>query len=203
MSDYYISPQSVQDLVNRHDVAFTGTITEVGEPVEEKPYDWVPEDDAHDESRGIPPFRIRVTYYEIELGEVFLDDGNLRSNPRLRLSGDHSLIRPQVGEQFLFILGANPDGKSYGVNADWNLIHLDSGAIRNFDGEEPGYVGVTDEASLKAAVQAAVPGRVHLPMDQWPVQEKWLANENAPAETPQPPGGDDIGDTGPAGNANQ
>ena len=203
LSGYFVAPQSIQDLINRYDVAFIGTISAVGDPVEEKPYDWDPELDAHFESRGLPPFRVRVTYYEITLGDVYLDDGNLQQYPRLRLFGDHSTIRPQVGEKFFFALQANPDGQSYGVNADWNLIHLDSVAIRNFDGEEPGYVGVTDEASLKAAVQATVPGRVHLPMDQWPVQEKWLANENAPAETPQGPGGDDTGETGSTGNANQ
>ncbi len=203
LSGYLVAPQSIQDLINRYDVVFTGTIAAVGEPVDEKAYDWTPEDDARAQSRGIPPLRFRMIYYEIELGEVFLDDGNLRAYPRLRLSGDHSPIRPQVGERFLFALGANPDGKSYGVNADWNLIHLDGGPIRNFDGKGTGYAGVTNEASLKSAVQAAVPNRVHLPRDQWPVQSKWLADENAPAETPQPPGGDGPGDRGPVGNANQ
>ena len=202
LADYYRPPQSVQDLLNRHDVAFTGTIGAVGEPVDEKAYGWNAEQEALDQARGIPSFRLRVTYYQLQFDEVFLDDGNLRANPRLRLSGDHSRIRPQVGERFLFILGANPDGKSYGVNADWNLIHLDGGPIRNFDGASPGYAGVTDEATLKAAIQTAVPRRVHLPIDQWPIQEKWLANENAPAETPQAPGGPAPGGNGPTGNAN-
>lgn len=144
-----------------------------------------------------------MTYYEIELGEVNLDDGNIRQNSRLRLFGDHSTIRPQVGERFLFVLGANPDGQSYGVNADWNLIHLDGGPIRNFNGASPGYEGVTDEASLKTVTQSAVRSRVHLPRGQWPVQAKWLANENAPAEAPQGPGGPRSGDTGPTGNVNE
>ena len=202
MSGYYISPQSVQDLVNRNDAVFTGTITAVGEPVDEKPYDWTAEEDARDQSRGIPLLRFRMTYYDIELGEVFLDDGNLLTNPRLRLSGDHSPIRPQVGERFLFALGANPDGKSYGATANWNLIHLDGGAIRNFDGRGPSYEGVTDETSLKSAVKKAVPARVYLPVNQWPIQEKWRANEDAPAETPQTPGAPDDGDGGPTGNTN-
>ena len=143
--------------------------------------------------------RMRVTYYDITLDDVYLDDDNLSQYPRLRLSGDHSSIRPQVGERFLFVLGANPDGKSYGVTADWNLIHLDGGPVRNFDGKSTGYVGVVDEGSLKDAVRAAVPKRVHLPMDQWPVQQKWLADENTPSGTPPSPGGD--GATGPVGVA--
>ena len=202
LSDYYIPPQSIQDLVNRYDVVFTGAIAAVGNPVAEKPYDWDAEEEARDKSRGIPPFRIRVTYYEIQIDEVFLDDGNLKANPRLRLSGDHSAIRPQEGERFLFVLAANPDAKSYGLNADWNLIHLDGGAIRNFDGESPGYVGIVDEASLRSAIQEAVSSRVYLPMARWPIREHWLADENAPAETPAAPGGPGADDTGPTGNTN-
>ena len=173
LSDYLLPPQSVQDLVNRYEVAFTGTITAVGDTVAEKPYDWDPELEAHFESRGLPPLRHRVTYYEIQLDEVFLDDGNLVANPRLRLSGDHNPQRPQVGERFLFVLGANPDGKSYGINADWNVLHLDAVRVRNFDGKSPGYEGVTGEASLIAAVRLAAANRVPLPRDQWPIQDKW------------------------------
>lgn len=203
LSDYFVAPQSVQDLVNRYDVAFTGTINAVGDPVSERPHNADPELDAHLESRGLPPRRYRVTYYDITLEDVYLDDGNLEQYPRLRLFGDHNPMRPQVGERFLFVLVASPSGDSYGVNADWNLIHLDGGAIRNFDNEDPGYEGVTDEASLKTATQSAVASRVNLPRDQWPVQEKWLANENAPDETPQAPGGDDSSETGSTGNVNE
>ena len=56
LSGYYVEPSSIQDLVNRYDVAFIGTIGSVGEPVEEKPYDWDPELDAHLKNRGLPPF---------------------------------------------------------------------------------------------------------------------------------------------------
>ena len=173
LSGYFLPPQSVQDLVNRYDVAFTGTITAIGEPVEEKPYDWDPKLDAHLQNRGLPPLRFRVTHYDLDIGEVFLDDGNLLKAPRLRLYGDHSPIRPQVGERFLFVLAANPEGKGYGVNADWNLIHLDGGPIREFNGRLPGYEGISDETSLKTAVQEAALSRVHLPSSQWPVREQW------------------------------
>ena len=184
LSSYYVAPTSIQDLVNRYDVAFIGTISSVREPVEEKPYEWDPELDAHLKNRGLPPFRVRVTYYDIMPDTVYLDDGNLLDddgNPvasaMLRLFGDHSTIRPQVGEKFFFTLQANPDGSSYGVNADWNLIHLDGGAIRNFDGKEPGYDGVTDEATLKSAAQTAASNRVQLPVEEWPVQAQWLDDD--------------------------
>lgn len=181
LSGYYEAPASVQDLLNRYDTAFIGSISAVGEPVKEKPYDWTQERDDHFQSRGLPPFRVSVTYYDITPEEVFLDDGNLKDDDgslhgtiRLRLFGNHNTMRPRVGERFFFVLQANSDDKSYGVNADWNLIHLDGGAIRNFDGKEPGYEGVTDEATLKSAAQAAADSRVQLPVEQWPVQEQWL-----------------------------
>ena len=99
LSGYYEAPSSIQDLMNRYDVAFIGTISTVGNPVEEKPDDWNPEVDAHLQSRGIPPLRVRMTYYDITVEEVFLDDGLVQDNPRLRLSGDHSDIRPQAEER--------------------------------------------------------------------------------------------------------
>lgn len=185
LSGYYVAPTSMQDLLNRYDAAFIGTISAVGEPVKEKPYDWTQERDDHFQSRGLPPFRVRVTYYDITPEEAFLDDGNLKDGEgnlhgtiRLRLFGDHNGMRPRVGERFFFVLEANPDGQSYGVNADWNMIHLDGGAIRNFDGKEPGYEGVTDEATLKSAAQTAADSRVHLPVDKWPVQQQWLDDED-------------------------
>ena len=181
LAGYYVAPASMQDLVNRYDVAFIGTIGSVGEPVEEKPYDWDPALDAHLRERGLPPFRVWVTYYDVTLDTVYLDDGNLVddegnqvTSTKLRLFGAHNTMRPQVGEKFFFTLQGNPDGGGYGVNADWNLIHLDGGAIRDFDGKEPGYDGVTDEATLKSVAQTAADSRVKLPVEEWPVQAQWL-----------------------------
>jgi hypothetical protein len=201
LSDYFVAPQSIQDLINRYDVAFTGTIAAVGDPVSERPYNADPELDAHLESRGLPPLRYRVTYYDIRLEDIYLNDGNLEQYPSLRLFGDHNVMRPQVGERFLFVLVASQSGKSYGVNADWNLIHLDGGPIRNFDGKSTGYGGVADEASLKTATQSAVASRIYLPKDEWPVQQKWLTDENAPSGAPPSSGGD--GETGPVGKASE
>ena len=196
-ADYFLHPQSMQDLVNRYDVAFIGTIKAVGDPVKEKPYDWDSELDAHLESRGLPPFRVRVTYYDLSLDEVFLDDGNLRQNVLLRLFGDHNSIKPQIGEKFFFVLGANPDGRSYGLNADWNLIHLDGGAIRNFDDEDPGYDGVSDENSLKSAARLAAENWAHLPVEEWPLRSATDDSQDV-GEPPTP--GDTEGDEGPVGS---
>ena len=173
LSDYFEAPASIQDLINRYDVAFVGTVATIGSSVEEKPDDWNSEVDDHLATKGIPPLRVRITYYDITLEEVLLDDGLVNGNPRLRLSGDHNPMRPQAGERYFFALQTVSGAKGYGVNANWNLIHLDGGSIRNFDGVEPGYPGVTDEASLKSEAKSAVTNRSHLPMDDWPAREKW------------------------------
>lgn len=116
-----------------------------------------------------------MAYYDIAIEEVLLDDGNVRSHPRLRLEPNPphnpSPTLPQIGERFLFALGRNPDSLSYGVATDWTdwqVLTLDGGGIRNYDGTSPGYVGVTDEASLVESIRAAVPNYDFLPVSQWP-----------------------------------
>ncbi len=204
LSTKFIAPLSVQDLVNRHDVVFTGTVSNIGDTVAEKPYDWKPEDDSYSQSLGMPPFRVRVTYYTIQPERVFLDDGNLLSYPLMRLFGYDNEVRPKVGERYLFVLGANPDGKSYGITDNWSLIPLDGGNIRNYDGSATGYVGVTDEAALLSSVKDAAAKWEHLPISQWPVHQHWLSNEDSVSgDDPPTPGDGDSGDTGPVGVASE
>ena len=191
----YASPNEIQDFVNRLDAIAIATVSAISEPVEEGPY----QTSATSTSPGFPAPSITVTYYTLDLEQVLLNDGNLSSNPRLRQSGIHYDGSPQIGKRYLFGMRINPDGKSYGAPREWNIIPLDSGAIHNIDGTSPGYTGVTDETSLKESIESALPNRVRLQPEQWP---KVQANENAPAETPQPPGGPGPDDTGPAGNAN-
>ena len=201
LSAYFKPPQNIQDLVNRHDAIVVGTIAEISNPKLEKPYDWTPQDDAEAKRYGFSGPRILVTYYRIRIEELLLDDGVISAHPRFGLTGQHNQILPQVGERFLFALLRQPDGLSYGLSADWNLIHLDGGSIRNFDGESPNYAGVTNEATLKSALKSAIPLRVGLSIDQWPIWEHWV-DETAPAETPAAPGGPAPGGNGPTGNAN-
>ena len=199
VSAIYLPPQNIQDLVNRVDAVITGTISAIGNTASEGPYN-----DSQGVNQltqaGYPAPVITVTYYTITVDEILLDDGNIASNPILRLGGSPSESLPQVGESFLFALDVNPDLKSYGIIENWNLIPLDGGSIQNFDGVEPGYTGVTDEKSLTSAIQKAVTTRSPSQPPDWP-KRPFLVDENAPAETPQPPG-DGPDDTGPAGNAN-
>ena len=127
-----------------------------------------------------------------------MDDGNIRAHPSLRLDGVDNSILPRVGERFLFSLGRNPDSLSYGIAADWMVLPLDGGDIRNFDGASPRYAGVTDEASLVKAVKAAAADYDFLPPNQWPYRV--AANEGDNPATPAPPGGPGNGDPAPVGN---
>ena len=191
-------PQSVQELINRNHAVVIGTISAVSDLKLELPYGKTEEDFQDPKYQGFVP-RIEVTYYDIAIEEALLDDGNVRAHPRLRLSGAHNSERPQVGERFLFSLGRNPDSLSYGIVADWDVLTLDGG-VRNFDGTSPGYAGVSDEASLVAAIREAVPGYEFMPFSQWP--DRFTANEEDNSATPAAPGGPGDGDAGPTGNTN-
>ena len=166
------APRDVQELVNRNHAVVIGTISAISDLELELPYGKTEEDFQDPKYQGYVP-RSEVTYYDIAIEEALLDDGNVRAYPRLRLSGAHNSGRPQVGERFLFCLGRNPDSLSYGVVADWDVLTLEGG-VRNFDGTSPGYAGVTDEASLVAAVRASVPGYEFMPFNQWP--DRFAAN---------------------------
>ena len=192
-------PQSVQEMVNRNHAIVIGTISAVSGPKEELPYGKTEEDFQDAKYQGYVP-RDTVAYYDIAIEEVLMDDGNILAHPRLRLSGAHNPKRPQVGERFLFTLGQNPDSRSYGIVADWDVLTLDSG-VRNFDGTSPGYTGVTDEASLVKAIREAVPLYEFMPFSQWPTRFA-AVEEDGDGEEPTAPGGpgdDDVGPTGDTG----
>lgn len=194
----YAAPEGIQDFVNRLDAIVVATISSISEPVEEGPYR-IAGTPPPPTQPGFPTPSITVTYYSLDLEQVLLDDGNISSHPRLRQSGIHYDGAPQLGNRYLFGVRVNPDGKSYGAPREWNIIPLDGGAIHNIDGTSPGYTGVSDETSLKESIARALPGRVRLQPEQWPLVQ---ADENAPAETPAAPGSPGADDAGPTGNTN-
>ena len=198
--DIFIPPQNISELVNRAQAIAVVTIESASDSIMERPYHYQPDPDIIE--RGLPEPEIHVVYYRLRLDNILLDDGNISQYPLLRLAAPHTSQSPQPKERFLLSLWANPDNKSYGVLNDWDIIALDNQNLLNDDGSPVNYPGITDEASLITAIKAAVPGRTYLPIEQWPKRELPIANENAPAETPQPSGGPGPDDTGPAGNAN-
>lgn len=202
VQDYTLPPQSVQDLVNRSKAIVIGTVTAISEPVVERPYDFNPAEYA-----GVPESEwpsIEVAYWTIDVEQVLLDDGNIEANPKLRMEPNppHRSDKPlpQLNGRYLFTLGRNPDSLSYGISADWMVLSLDGKDILDLAGNEPGYVGVTDELSLVEDIQKAVPNHDFLPVGEWP--DKFAVNELEEDEqtTPSAPGGPDDGETGPVGN---
>ncbi len=158
------APTDVQDFVDRSHTVVIGTIATVSSPADELPFNKTADDYP---AEGVDDMHLRVTYYDITIEEVLLDDGFISNNARLRLDGDHSLIRPQVGERFVFSLARNPGNKSYGVMADWMVLNTADG-VKNYDGSSPGYEDIVDEASLLRAIRTAEQSYSHKGLMQWP-----------------------------------
>ena len=158
------APTDVQDFVDRSHAIVIGTIGAVSSPADEMPFNKTADDYP---AEDVDDMRLRVTYYNITIEEVLLDDGFISNNARLRLDGDHSLIRPQVGEKFVFSLARNPGNTSYGVMADWMVLTTADG-VKNYDGSSPGYADIVDEASLLQAIRNAAQSYSHKGFMEWP-----------------------------------
>ena len=163
------APVTVQELVNRSDAVVIATISSISET--KSIVLGSPSDAAALVAQGYPEPRRQETHYELSIEQVLLDHGSLAAmedNPKLALSGTHKLQSPQTGERMMFSLLARPDPGLYSLAANWSLIPLDGGAIRNFDDTDPAYAGVTDEESLKSAVAIAAKNHDKLPPSEWP-----------------------------------
>lgn len=163
------APSDIQELVNRSDAVVIATVSSISDMKSVVFGD--PSDAAAMVAQGRPEPRIEETHYELSVEQVLLDDeaiGALEYNPNLALLGAHGPQSPQKGERIMFALLARPDPGLYSLVANWSLIPLDGGAIRDFDGKDPGYAGVTDEASLKAAVIEAASDHAKSPPSEWP-----------------------------------
>ena len=165
-----LPPRTVQDLVNRSQAIVIGTVTAISEPVVERPYDFDPADYAELPDSEWPS--IEAAYWTIGIEEVLLDDGNIEANPKLRMEPNppHRTDKPlpELTARYLFTMGRNPDSLSYGISADWMILPLDGGRIRNLDGNVPFYGGDADEDSLVEAMREAVLDYEYLPPGKWP-----------------------------------
>ncbi len=164
-------PANVQEFVNRSDAIVIGSVASVEGPFEELGYGF-DLDYVEGKLEG-PGFLFAlptttVTYYAIDLEEILLDDGNILGNSSLRVNTSFpDSFGLQSGDRLLFSLLRNPDFRSYGAIIPWALIFLDGVEPRELDGNSLPYRGVTDEASLVAAIESAIPGRVSIPVDLW------------------------------------
>ena len=168
-SSIFKAPETVQELVNRSDLVLIGTVRSVSDT--RSVLVGSSSDASALATRGYPEPRVEETHYEISVGEVLLDDGavsRLSGNPSIALAGRHTTAAPQVGDRLLFALLSRPGDDLYALVSDWSLIPLDGGDIKNFDGTDPGYDGVTDERSLKDAVTTAAANHEKAEPSEWP-----------------------------------
>jgi len=136
-------PVSMDEFVNKRDIIVIGTVGTVIREGIEGPYN--PEALGND-PRDVPkPGQEPFTYYKIEIEEVILDDGTIRAGKSLvlRVNGlsnneatsGNMMPMPQTGDHFLFALGRNPDGASYGHWGPWGLLNIDGEVVRFSDWE--------------------------------------------------------------------
>ena len=159
-------PVDIQDFVDRSHVIVIGTVSGVEGPVEDLGYS---ADNTYlefirydlENSQHLPS--ITMTYYELELEEIVLDDGNIGSNAFVRMHGTPDSYELQVGDRLLFAMSPNPDFRSYSPDSNWGMIFLDGSELRYFNGRSLPFEGVSDEESLVDEIEAALPGRVTTP----------------------------------------
>ena len=156
-------PADIQELVNRSRAVVVGSITSVGELISEPPYnaedfaDW-PEDERP---------TVEVTYYDISIEEVLLDDAYVEDNARLRLAPGWP-TQPILNQRYVFALDRNPDNLSYGISATWDMLVLGGDVITDLNGKDPGYEGATTEKDLLSALRTASESYEFKPMIDWP-----------------------------------
>lgn len=166
----FLPPQNVQDLVNRADAIVVGTVNDISGPVRATAYSptaSISSNGHASSSTPTPSPGITVTYYTFAPQDVMLDDDNVRTAPRLRLSGGTEALGPQLHHQYLFVLLRNPDRLSYGAE-NWGMIDLSKTPPQLLDGSALSYSGISDAASLRAAIESALRTRVKTPPNQWP-----------------------------------
>ena len=160
-------PADIQEFVNRADVIVIGRVAGREGPVEELGYGQDLNSLKWELENSLPIFGIEVNYYDIELEEILLDDGNVSENALLRADAVYDPLELEAGDRLLFAMWPNPDFKSYGASFPWALIFLDGDAPRDYDGWGLRYEGATDEASLVAAIKSALPRRTSVPESLW------------------------------------
>lgn len=173
-------PADIQDFVDRANVIVIGTVGSVEGPVEELGYS---ADNAdlefikYDLENSFRLPSVTMTYYAIELEEIVLDNGNISGNAFLRIHGTPDSFDLQTGDRLLFALSPNPDFRSYSPQSSWGMIFLDGRELRYFNERLLPFEGVSDEASLVVAIEAALPTRVTTPpnvrWNQPPGEGQW------------------------------
>lgn len=145
-------PASLEDLISHADLIFTGEVGPVMQYLEYCGYDkdgqllekCVATDDAGNALPGLP-----ATDFLLQVDEVFRDDGTIASGEPiiLRESGHVTAELKQMsqatefplsytGDRYLFLLGRNPDGKTYGFHFVWSQLIVDGDVLRVSNGTQ-------------------------------------------------------------------
>ena len=156
-------PADIQELVNRSRAVVVGSISSVGELISEPPYNAEDFEDWPEDERPTA----EVTYYDISIEEVLLDDGYVEDNAKLRLAPVWP-AQPVLNERYVFVLDRNPDNRSYGISATWDMLSLSGDPITDLNGKDPGYEGATTETELLSKLRTASESYVFKPMIEWP-----------------------------------
>ena len=141
-------PASLHEMIESSGAIVIGTVTAFlgdlieGQYSEDEVLQPAPSDPAR-ESSASGPMRLGVpsSYFEVEIKRILLNDGKLEEGGAfiLRLFGlatDSSSApwpMPQAGDRFLFTLGINPDGASYGSHGPWGMIDISGTQPTYFD----------------------------------------------------------------------
>ena len=156
-------PADIQDLVDRSHAVVVGSISSVGELISDSPYNAEEFEDLPKDQRPTREMR----YFGISVEEVLLDDGYVEDNARLRLAPVWP-TQPKLNERYVFVLERNPDNRSYGISATWNMLILGKDTITDLNGKDPGYEGATTEADLLSTLRTASESYEFKPMIEWP-----------------------------------
>ena len=168
-------PADIQELVDRSHVVVVGSISLVGDLISESPYNAEDFEDLPEDQRPTREMR----YYGITIEEVLLDDGYVEDNAKLRLAPVWP-TQPKLNERYVFVLGRNPDNRSYGISATWDMLVLGKDTITDLDGKDPGYEGAATEAGLLSALRTASESYEFKPMIEWP--ERFAPEETESGE---------------------
>jgi hypothetical protein len=162
-------PQSVQDLVNRGDAIVIASIASVGETRYEGAFATTTGAFAVVTPEvGQPTLGFPVTYYGLDIEEILVDDGLIRQTPVIRVLGaPGSDSQPLEGHRYLYVLGRNPDGTSYGRYASWAQLDLTGKVAKDARGLDVRYASNGRPTEFLKEIREKLPNRVPTGRSDW------------------------------------
>jgi hypothetical protein len=143
-------PQSLDELVDKATLIFSGEVGPVEQCLSLSGYDWdgsllaTPADCSDPQVYGLP-----VTDFQLLVEEVLRDDGKIAAGKPIilrvlgfpieeivQMSQDSEFPFSSTGDRHLFVLSPNPDGESYGLYyGPWSRLNIDGEILRVSNGK--------------------------------------------------------------------